>query len=393
MRQEHHSRKQDEYGSRFNFPVTLQRFVPDTLICPMLPDLQPIERDILGYWQSFRDWPQSPANKNGEKLKNLALRRWEICKNENAPLLVRTLALALDLGLTHAIQEVRTPYPWWQVWRRDHIKYQLRCTPHRGLDAFVLTSFNAFKGICFSGMTPLLSQRTLLCALSYFDTPHKMPANAEPAARQAINQLKQHLLPLNGSTQPKSHNPAANQKAVHALHQAVDDYGLNILTQMNWAEESPQATHDGVVLSSNTALMRLKPFTRKLIAACTADMRAQLITNPANDEEIDTLLPAVASTLNKYGWLIHTWEGSTSQTGIFSSVFCNETVYKSCVVIKHNATDLAPLRQRLQPLKPFAGALKITSDLSSQVSTVKQRINHLHKTHAKLMKKELCGQE
>lgn len=196
----------DEFGTAFSmmgaggksgpYHIALSKFQP-TLIAPPLtdPSLHPLEAELIGFLQGFRHWPLDLKNPETSLYED-AISRWQAAKalpGNNA--LVRIAALSVHLGCVQAYEEQRTTAPWWHPLKRDVIRFKLRTDPRPGMSALLLSTMPAFRAM---GNTPegQATQRGLLAALRYNNTPQGLPLNAGPLAAQIIEGLQRTELSI-----------------------------------------------------------------------------------------------------------------------------------------------------------------------------------------------------
>jgi hypothetical protein len=68
------------------------------------------------------------------------------------------------------------------------VKFSQRCQAHGGITAFLISTFPAFRALKGTPEGDAL-QRTLLVALRYHQTPHLLPMNSSPLAREIVDYL------------------------------------------------------------------------------------------------------------------------------------------------------------------------------------------------------------
>ncbi|TKW60925.1 MAG: hypothetical protein DI628_08550 [Blastochloris viridis] len=200
----------DEFGTEFQmatpdgksttpFKMSLTKFLPQLVAPPDWPGLHPLEAELIGFLQGYRHWPVNlnAQNKRHEaspgrefaSLYELAVARWQVMRQiPGATHWHRIAALSKDLALVHAFVEKRSSAPLSHFWKRDSVKFTQRCQAHGGITAFLLSTFPAFRAMKGTAEGEEL-QRTLLIALRYHATPHQLPLNSTPLAREIVDYL------------------------------------------------------------------------------------------------------------------------------------------------------------------------------------------------------------
>lgn len=199
----------DEFGTEFQmaqpdgrslpFKMALTKFLPQTVAPPDWPGLHALEAELIGFLQGYRHWPvnlnaqnrrqEASPGREFASLYELAVARWQVMRQiPGSTHWHRIAALAKDLALVHAYTEKRSSAPWLHIWQRDTVTFSQRCQAHGGLTAFILSTFPAFRALKGTPDGDTL-QRTLLVALRYHATPHLLPVNSTPLAREIVDYL------------------------------------------------------------------------------------------------------------------------------------------------------------------------------------------------------------
>lgn len=188
----------DEYGTRFEmaggdglphpFKLSLSKFLPQMVAPPAWAGLTPLEAELLGFLNAYRGWPLKLDNPE-TSLYEQAFARWQVMRHlPGTGPWHRVIALSKDLALVHAYKETRKVYPLHEFWKRDEVKYSLRCTPTGGMAAFVLSTMPAFRALGGHAEGSDI-QRSLLTALRYHETPALVPINGGSLARELVDYL------------------------------------------------------------------------------------------------------------------------------------------------------------------------------------------------------------
>jgi hypothetical protein len=275
----------DEYGTRFEmmgvdgknhpFMMSLSKFLPQLVAVPQWPGLHPLEAELMGFLHGYRHWPTDLAQQGTgsistsegfTSLYEQAMARWQIMRHmPGSGPFHRVMALARDLALVHAFKEERQTYSLKEFWKRDRVRFTLRCQPHGGIAAFVLSTFPAFKAL---GDTPegQQAQRALLTGLRYHMESNMLPVNCGPVARELVDYLWRadaQLTQLDVSDLDQI-SPAK----LESIKANVNEQWLAVLSELTINEE-PSAemeaikVHgDGVWLRQDRLLSHLAPLLR-----------------------------------------------------------------------------------------------------------------------------------
>lgn len=275
----------DEYGTGFAmsgpagepvpFKLSLSKFLPQLVAVPQWAGLHPLEAELMGFLHGYRHWPIDLAQQGKGSISSSdgftslyeqALARWQIMRHmPGSGPFHRVMALARDLALVHAFKEERKTYSLKEFWKRDTVRFTLRCQPHGGIAAFVLSTFPAFKAL---GDSPegLQAQRALLTGLRYHTASNMLPVNCGPVARELVDYLwradaQLHELDVSDLDQM---NPAR----VEMVRANVSEQWLAVLSEITVSNEPTaemeaiKVHKDGVWLRQDRLLAHLAPLLR-----------------------------------------------------------------------------------------------------------------------------------
>lgn len=363
----------DETGTGFNFPVSLNKFLPDVIAAPTSGNLHPVETEIIGFLNGYKNWPLSVEDPNGKKLYDNSLLQWRAMQQlPGTTEMHRIVALAQDLGLVYVYKETRKAYPFTQFWLRDKVRYERRCEFHGGYSTSVLSTMPSFNAM------PERSRRAILLAVRYRDNPVMIPANCDPIAFELYEALHRAERKAKEIERGQITNFAPTDVQVAQFSAEVASFFQAAVRELGINPANTLTQNDGVYLNDGLILVQLGPFMQHFAPLLTPATRDtfNLWDVPLSEH---ASWPYMIEALRAIEVLQDTWEDVKSPNGIFQFT-ANETTFENAFLIKITNSRFPDLRSSLNNLPRWQGYVSVMQDggqLMSEVEAKSQRIDML----------------
>lgn len=340
----------DSFGTTFRmsgspYPISLSKFLPELIAPPRWAGLTPLESELIGFLNGYRDWP-ADLDRGDETLYQHAMRLWDAMRKlPGAGPLHRVAALAQGLGKIYAFEEIRTPAPWWELGKRDSVRFRRRCREHGGMAAFVLSSMPSFAALGDAPADIRANQRALLTALRYQHAPNTMPTNAGPLARELVDYIhraRRAALQAGATAQAV---PDADMLA--KLKTLVADHAASFVDDVDLARDGAfPSGAEGVLMPNGAVLMRLESLMGRLAGLLPPEMRDALNLWDFGAGPAHPAWPHVRAALAQNGMLSLQWDDMQSASGTFTFMLAFPTGTQR---VEHMVvlTPPAPLKAKL----------------------------------------------
>jgi hypothetical protein len=363
-------------GSMAPYKLSLGKFIPQLIATPADTDLHPLEAELLGFLNGYRTWPTDLAQQDGGNamvsLYEQSVARWQITRHlPGSHEFHRIAALAKDLAFVHAYQETRKTYTAKQFWKKDTVKWKLRCQPHGGLTAFVLSTFPAFRQLA---KTPqgLQQQRALLTALRFHQTPGQLPLNAGPLARDILDYLWRADAQLQQLDVRALDDMTAEQR--QSLETEIETHWLSLLGDIT-PTGSPHSDMTAIKASGNLVWLRLDVLLTNLGPLLSPPLRQQLQLWTIDPHQPAINHPAwshLATLLQDSGLIANEWEGQGAVNGCFN-LQLDGLAWGPAVLLRLDPLKHAPVLREWDKVAPWPGVPELQMDINQLLSRARAR--------------------
>lgn len=348
----------DETGTGFNFPVSLNKYLPEIIAEPDNRNLHPLESELIGFLNGFRNWPYDVDNPEGESLYLHAMKQWQaMWQLEGAGPLHRVAALSQDLGKVYVYKERRKSFPLSQFWMRDQVSYVRRCTEHGGYSASVLSNMKSFRTLGTDQESNQRYRRALLTTIRYKDDPASIPANCDPLSREIYEYLHMANLQvqLAEGTIQQTFPPA--EEICELFYNEAGSFFQSIMREINISSAPFEGDGEGIYLGDGVVVIPMGKFVKSYTLVLDPAIR-----NAFNlwklDNNPNPIWPYFITVLKRNESLISTWEGVESTHGLFNLRINSKTV-KNCVILKIKKDDYPDLYERLDKSQRWTGLIEL----------------------------------
>lgn len=352
----------DEYGTTFNWPIMLSKFVPEVIAPPLNSPITRTEQELIGFLNGYATWPQDIYHPEQGNLKDVSINRWRaVAALHNTTELHRITALAIDLGKVVSYQEKREVAPITKPWRQDKVTYKLKAAEHGSFSAFILSTFESFRKL------PQDQRQTILLAVRFGRDPQRIPSNAAPVVREiytAVNRAESKILLGEEGTAPP--------EALTLLEREITTYTQGILTRIPLLNDTPEAP-EGVYVGGKQALLVV---TLKSIAEKVAEILPPQTRHALNlwdvTKGLPTATPIIIDRLRAMDLVVDDWEGEAGDQGIFSFSFAGKT-HPQCVILTCTPDKTPMLFKKLSKLPKSPSLPEPALDDSSLLADIKSK--------------------
>lgn len=361
----------DEYGTTFNWPIMLSKFVPEIIAPPVGAPITALEQELIGFLNGYRDWPQDfsryeDGQKKGNSLAATAMTRWHaVRKLKGTSELHHIVALGLDLGKVLSYAEKRKVAPFSKFWKRDKISYTQRAAEHGGFSAFILSTFETFRCL------PEDTRQILLITIRYGREPGRIPTNSPKVVHDILGAVQRAEASMNKET-TSTEDLASAQKAFE-IH--IRSYLKGVLAQIPLINAEKKGL--GVYLGGKqaTLIIQRPALLRTLSMTLAPNIRETLglWENTDAKPEVDTIFNRVAEELQ----LLQTeWDGEKADNGTFSFSY-NGAQWGRCYVFSAVPTltpilfkQLTALPQAEHMPEPAADDASLLADIQAKALSI-----------------------
>jgi hypothetical protein len=364
----------DETGTVFNLQLSLTKFLPELVAPPPPGDITPLESELIGFLNSLGTWPYDLARPE-RALKDHALLHWEAMRQlDGAGPMHRAAALAQDLGKVYAYREERLHPEWWEFWKKDKVKYTLRCHEQGGMAAFILSSMPSFRPET-EGKSPQEQQqdqsqrRALLTAIRYAREPSKMPENCAPLAREIYDFLNKAHLKAREITGDELYMADPTPEDMAALEEEVQASLPNVLLNMDF-DFTKGAQADGLYIGKTQLAVRQERLIQRLLQMLSPPVRKafQLWDLETSLRQLKDHLPNI---LRNTGLLTETWQEEKAERGLFHFT-ANGHVFPKCFLLTLD-TRFEDLLQKLDSQPKTPGLVDVQQSPENRLAAATQK--------------------
>ncbi|MBI1308541.1 MAG: hypothetical protein GC129_01605 [Proteobacteria bacterium] len=373
---------EDEFGTAFEmsdsagnsspFKIALSKFLPQLVAPPVWPGLTALETELLGFLNGYRQWPLDIANPE-TSLYEQAVARWQVMRHlPGAGPWHRVVALAKDLALVYAYQEVRTTYPLHEFWKRDRIKFVQRSRPHGGMTAFVLSTMPAFRALAGNAEGQAM-QRSLLTALRYHENPTLLPVNAGSFARELVDYLWRADAQLRQLDVEKLDEltPARAEE----LKGAVTGHWLGVLAELR-LQETPSDAMQALKQADGAVWVKLQALLEHVAPMLSPDMRQLLGLWDTQGGMHHPAWAHLANILLDAGLIANSHDGVGAVNGCFI-LRAGELTWGPAVKIVTDPAKHQPVLKVWDGLVGYKGPVDIALDLGQLTAMATTRAREL----------------
>lgn len=361
----------DETGTGFNFPVSLSKFMPDVVVHPYDDTLSPLEAELFGFLNAYRHWPYDITGKNKESLYEHACKQWAAMKSlPEATDLHRAAALAQDLSLVYAYNEKRKTYPYWQIWKKDDVRFTRKCLEHGGLSAVLLATFPAFRALGHNPQTNQRFRRALLTAIRYRDNPTSIPANCDPLARELYEALhKSAQKAAQTSPEMADFNPTAED--VERFNGEISMYLQGTIRELELNPVDINENHDGVYLGDGNVLVSVPKLLKHFNSVFSPTTRGVFHLWNLDEQEHPTWT-YMLETLKSHNLLLTKWDDVEKEDGIFN-VSVSGVDFEHAAFLNISLQAQPDLRSSLDSLPKWNGIINMEHNPTNLLDEVKEK--------------------
>ncbi len=347
----------DETGTGFNFPVSLSKYMPDIIASPGGQEIHPVEAELLGFINGYRDWPYDITGQDSYSLHTHTMKQWtEMCKLPNAKEPHRIAALAQDLGKVFAYKESRRPYPLRQFWKQDKVAYSRRCVEHGGLSAFILGTMPSFLSM------PERRRRAILIAVRFRDNPTFIPANCDPLALEIYEMLHMAAEKV-AEAEGYDAQEAASEEDIAHLTSEIDSFFGSIIRSLEVNPAGQSSKSDGIYLGDGLLVLKMSNLVKAFASALSPEVRRRF-TMWRLDGKAHPCWPAFIAAFTKMNLLMETFQNAKTNNGLYN-VKIGDHDLKNCIVLKIDVVNQSELRHSLDALPKYAGVVEVIQDEAS----------------------------
>ena len=358
---------QDDTGTGFSFPVSLSKYVPDQTAPPFDKSLHPLESELFGFLNGFRNWPGDVDAIHGPSLYKKSATRWHTVKNmPDTTHVHRIAALAQSIGKVYAYTEHRKPERLTRFWKQDSISFSRRCLEHGGLSAFILSTMPSFLKLSSK------EQRALLTALRYQDDPQRMPINCDPLSHNIYETLHTANTAKNAAGEKDDSIIAPTDHEHELFTQELNSFFTSVVKDLELNPSEINAQSDGVYLGNGRMILRFSRFTEHLAPLLAPQVRTalhlwQLEARP------HAAWPFLVEALRGMSVLNNEWEGTKSEEGWFN-MNINQEPFPQSIYISLNKENYADLIKHLSSLPKWTGMIELNQDEECLLGEVQARV-------------------
>lgn len=356
----------DEAGTGFNFPVSLSKFLPDVIAAPEGDELSPVEKEIIGFLNGFRDWPADISGEDKTNFYDFAMTRWRMMRTlPNATELHYIAALSQHLSKIYAAQETRRSAPLWKFWVRDKVKFKRRCLEHGGLSAFILSTFPSFLRM------EERRRRAVLIAVRYRDNPIQIPANCDPMAMDIYESLHrvEQLVEQSAGDNVENFNPSEHD--LEQLKGEIAAFFQSIIRALELNPIGQSAKSVGIYLGDGLIVLRMGRLVRAFAPVLSPDIRNAFHMWSLDGKPHPSWKGFLAG-FRELGVLEETFNNISATGGLFG-MRIGDLDYANSIVLRVDITRFTDLRQSLDSLPRFNGIVDVVQSDESLLQEINEK--------------------
>lgn len=372
----------DETGTGFNFPVSLSKFLPE-LIAPPVSNkkLSTLEAELIGFLNSFRNWPYDMTNENKKSLYDHAMEQWRAMRSlPNTGPLHYAAALAQDLSLIYAFEEKRKKFPLSQFWKRDTVKFSRKSIEHGGLSATVLATMPAFKNLGDDIKTNQKYRRAILTAIRYRDNPTSIPVNCDPLGKDIYESLHKAYQKSLERPEETGFNPSDAQ--IKTFNHEIYSFFQGVLKELEINPANVTKDSDGVYIGNGTLLLSLNNIVKRYAKLLTPTSRGNFNLWEIPSEEHPSWSYFIQAFKN-IGAFRETWDDIEPQKNGTFNIKANSVSFPSAIFLNIERDKFPELRQTLDSYPQWQGLIemqKCEETLIKEVQAKAKKVDQMIKT-------------
>jgi hypothetical protein len=362
----------DETGTGFNFPVSLDKYLPEIIAEPDNQNLHPLEAELIGFLNGFRAWPYNIDEPDGESLYTHSMKQWHaMWQLEGAGPLHRVAALAQDLGKVYTYKERRKIYPLSQFWKKDSVSYIRRCSGHGGYSAFVLSNMKSFRNIGTDEDSNQKYRRALLTTIRYKNDPSSIPANCDPLSREIYEYIHMADQQARINDRTLSNKFPPSDEMCESFYKEAGSFFQSTVREINISSSSFDGDNQGIYLGDGVVIIPMGKFVKNYSLVLSPEIRSafnlwKISTKP------HPIWQYFIDVLKKNETLITTWEGIESSHGLFNLRINSKNV-KNCLLIKIKKDDYPDLFERLDKSAKWTGLIELEQTQENLNKEIKEK--------------------
>ncbi len=374
----------DETGTGFNFPVSLNKYLPEIIAEPDNKNLHPLESELIGFLNGFRNWPYDIDDPNSKSLYTHSMEQWHaMWQLEGAGPLHRIAALSQDLGKVYVYKEIRKTYPLSQFWKKDDVSFSRRCNYHGGYSATILSNMKSFRdSLGTDEKSNKRYRRALLTTIRYKNDPSSIPENCDPLSRELYEYL--HLanqqLKINNGTLILKFPP--EEDICKLFYEEASSFFQSTVREINITNSTFNQDTDGIYLGDGIVVVPMPKFIKDYTLVLSPEIR-----NAFNLWKIKNkpspIWPYFINILKQNKSLITTWEDVESNHGLFD-LRVNNQVVKNCLIFKINKNEYPDLYERLNKTEKWDGLIELEQTQDNLNKEIKDKAVMIDKMLANL---------
>lgn len=372
----------DETGTGFNFPVSLSKFLPE-LVAPPVSNkkLSTLEAELIGFLNSFRNWPYDLSGESKKSLYDHAIEQWQAMRSlPNTGPLHYAAALAQDLSLIYAYQEKRKKFPLSQFWKRDKVKFSRRCVEHGGLSATILSTLPAFKALGEDVKTNQKYRRAILTAIRYRDNPTSIPVNCDPLGKDIYEHL--HKAYQKSLEKPEEGNFKPTEKQIQVFNHEIYSFFQGVLKELEINPANVTKESDGVYLGGGVLMLSLCHMVRRYAKLLTPTSRGHFkLWDIPTDEHISW--PYFIKAFKDIGAYREKWDDiEPNKNGTFN-IKANNIPFPYAIFLDIEREKFPELRQTLDSYPAWQGIIEMQKNeetLVQEVQAKAKKVDEMIKT-------------
>lgn len=363
----------DETGTKFNFMVSLNKFLPEIVAPPFRNDLHPLEAELIGFLNGYRYWPMDVDGKTNETLYQHSLSLWEAMYSlPNTSPLHRIAALGKNLGKVYEFQEVRKIPPYLYFWRREQVSFKRRCNSHGGYAAFILSTMPSFRQLSPDPSMNQRYRRALLTALRAGDDPQSMPANCDPLAKELYEFL--HLAGREAAKRKgidiEKFNPS--EAEIQKFKKTVYSFFQAILREADFNPAAFNADSEGIYLGDGKVVMRIAAMVKRYTNVMTPDVRNSYNLWSLDEQKHPSWAHFIA-TLNDHNLLLEEWDTVPAKDNLFD-LRINGISLANCLIFNLDKKEYPDLLNKLDSLPSWNGLVEVEQQRETLLDEVKRKV-------------------
>lgn len=364
----------DDTGTGFNFPISLSKFIPDIIAAPYsIEGLSPLEAEILGFLNAYRNWPYDITGKSNKTLYQHAIEQWHAMKaTPGTGPLHRAAALAQDLSLVYAYSEKRKKFPYSQFWKRDIVTYNRRCNEHGGLSTTILATMPTFRKLGHDEKSNQKFRRAILTAIRYRDNPTSIPANCDPLAKDIYESLHKAYQKSLESPEDSGFNPTENQ--IKTFNHEIYSYFQGVLKESDINPAHVTAESDGIYLGKGIVMLSFSKLVERYSRLLTPTSRGNFQLWEV-DAQKHLSWPYFIQALKDIGAYKENFEDITACTGGTFALKANNVNFPHAIFVEIDLETFPELRQSMDTYPAWQGVIEVQKTESTLLNEVQRKVN------------------